>query len=533
MRRILIGLSLGAFLFPSIAAAQYDGAAREPIGKIRGSLLIHGGGPLQEAIVARFVEIAGGGDARIVIIPTASASADATDDYEEWLAPWREHHPASLVVLHARKRQQADDPEFVMPLHNATGVWFGGGDQSRLEATYVGTAVEAAIEKVLSRGGIVGGSSAGAAFMTRVMIDRGAVHRGLDLLPGAVVDQHFIVRNRQERLLRVLAEHPDLVGFGVDERAAMLLRGRSIEALGDSDVVICMAPVAARSERIQHLSPGMRADLIALSRAAVARTQAPFPPAEPRAPELASGSLVIVGGGGMPPGLLERFVELAGGPDAPIVFVPCESEEFLPREPGFCNELRKAGAKNVTWIHTKDRSRANKDEALLEPLKSARGIWFGGGRQWNLVDSYQNTMAHQLMHDVLARGGVIGGSSAGASIQGDYMPRGDPLGNLNIIAEGYERGLGFLTGVAIDQHFTQRKRHADMTSLIQTYPQLLGIGIDEATALVVHDHVAEIVGKGEVAFYDARRKSDDADKDYCPVRAGQCFDLKERRLAAE
>src|SRR5262245_35956496 len=235
----------------------------------------------------------------------------------------------------------------------------------------------------------------------------------------------------------------------------------------------------------------------------------------------------------MPDGLLERFVELAGGAEAPIVYIPCSPDDIILHEPLFCTELRQAGAQHVTWLHTKNRSRANSDEELLTPLREARGIWFGGGRQWNLVDSYQNTTAHQLMHQVLARGGVIGGSSAGASIQGDYMPRGDPLGNINIIAEGYERGLGFLTGVAIDQHFTQRKRHNDMTSLIQTFPQLLGIGIDEATALVVHDHVADIVGKGEVAFYDSRRKSDDADKDYCPVRAGQCFDLKERRLVGE
>lgn len=134
------------------------------------------------------------------------------------------------------------------------------------------------------------------------------------------------------------------------------------------------------------------------------------------------------------------------------------------------------------------------------------------------------------MHDVLARGGVIGGSSAGASIQGDYMPRGNPLGNRDIMSEGYEQGLGFLTGVAIDQHFAQRDRFADMTSLIKTYPQLLGIGIDEGTALIVRQSIAEIVGKGNVSFYDSRRQDADDDKDYVSVGAGQRFDLKARRV---
>ena len=168
--------------------------------------------------------------------------------------------------------------------------------------------------------------------------------------------------------------------------------------------------------------------------------------------------------------------------------------------------LRKAGAKNVTWLHTKDRHRANQDEAFLKPLTEARGVWLGGGRQWNLVDSYQNTKVHQLLHDVLARGGVIGGASAGASIQGDYMPRGNPLGNLEIMAEGYERGLGFVTGIAIDQHFAERDRFADMARLVHAHPQILGIGLDEGTAIIVQKSEARVLGKGSIAVFDARRR---------------------------
>jgi cyanophycinase-like exopeptidase len=105
------------------------------------------------------------------------------------------------------------------------------------------------------------------------------------------------------------------------------------------------------------------------------------------------------------------------------------------------------------------------------------------------------------MKRVLTRGGVIGGSSAGASIQGNYLARATPIENFRIMAPGYERGgLGFLNGVAIDQHFTQRRRQKDLRSLVETYPQMLGIGIDETTAILVQQSTAEILGPGTVTF---------------------------------
>jgi cyanophycinase len=161
-------------------------------------------------------------------------------------------------------------------------------------------------------------------------------------------------------------------------------------------------------------------------------------------------------------------------------------------------------------------------------LQQAKGIWFNGGRQWRFVDAYMGTKAEELFHDFLRRGGVIGGTSAGASIQGQYMPRGSPLGNLDMMADGYERGLNFLPGVAIDQHFTQRKRHADMTALMRRYPQLLGIGIDESTALVIQASTAQILGRGHVHFYDYLPGPLAGPTDYVQAKAGQKFDLANR-----
>jgi cyanophycinase len=212
------------------------------------------------------------------------------------------------------------------------------------------------------------------------------------------------------------------------------------------------------------------------------------------------------------------------------VFVPAEEADALPVEPGILGGWRTLGVAGASYIHTKDRSRADTARAVLEPLRNATGVFFGGGRQWNFSDSYYGTTAHQLMHRVLARGGVIAGTSAGASIQAEYMARGDPLGNENIIAPGYERGLGFISGVAIDQHFTQRNRRPNMEELLAAYPQLLGIGIDESTAIVVRGSVAEVIGNGRVFFFD---RSTDAAAEPAVLSNGAAYDLRARSVIRE
>jgi cyanophycinase-like exopeptidase len=123
---------------------------------------------------------------------------------------------------------------------------------------------------------------------------------------------------------------------------------------------------------------------------------------------------------------------------------------------------------------------------------------------------------------------VIGGSSAGATIQGDYLVRGNPLGNRDMMAEGYERGFAFLPGCAIDQHFTQRGRQPDMDALKQAFPQLLGIGIDESTALIVQKTTARVIGKKDVYFYDASPCDNSDRPPFTKVSSGRAYDLQRR-----
>lgn len=235
----------------------------------------------------------------------------------------------------------------------------------------------------------------------------------------------------------------------------------------------------------------------------------------------AKGSLVIVGGGVLGPEILEKFINLAGGPDAPIVFVP--TANGLYKQPAALaeeNVLRKAGAKNVTILHTTDRKIADSKD-FVEPLRKARGVWFGGGRQWHLVDSYLNTRTEREFRAVLKRGGVIGGSSAGATIQGSYLVRGAREGNTVMMAPGYEKGFAFLRGVGVDQHLLTRKRENDMVAVVNAHPELLGIGIDERTAVVVRGDRFEVLGPSKVAIYEHG-------KPYYFLSAGDRFDLKTR-----
>ncbi|MGH9839445.1 MAG: cyanophycinase, partial [Blastocatellia bacterium] len=196
------------------------------------------------------------------------------------------------------------------------------------------------------------------------------------------------------------------------------------------------------------------------------------------------GALVVVGGGRIPKSISDKFIALAGGADANFVYIPTAAEDQgLARQTGD-ESPRLFGLKNITVLHTRDRAEAG-TEQFVAPLRRASGVWFGGGRQWRLVDSYLNTRVQKELVALLDRGGVIGGSSAGATIQGSYLVRGAREGNEIMMAKGYEVGMGFLRNVAVDQHINTRKRETHLKEVIAAHPNLLGIGLYESTAIAV------------------------------------------------
>ena len=161
--------------------------------------------------------------------------------------------------------------------------------------------------------------------------------------------------------------------------------------------------------------------LVPVLAAATAHAQ---PPAPSPSPEIgpARGTLFIVGGGERDKPLLEKFVDLAGGPDAPIVAIPTALESDDPAIQSLeVSSLRGAGARRVTLLHTRDRKVAD-SEAFVAPIRTASAVFFTGGRQWRLADAYLDTRTHAELRALLARGGVIGGTSAGATILGSFWP---------------------------------------------------------------------------------------------------------------
>ena len=240
----------------------------------------------------------------------------------------------------------------------------------------------------------------------------------------------------------------------------------------------------------------------------------------------ANGALVVVGGAMRSPAIVDRFVQLAGGPGARIVVIPTAGgQESYDQSFGGLRPFQLAGVRNLTLRHTNDRDEAD-SEAFVAAIREASGVWFSGGRQWRLVDSYMGTRTEEELWALLERGGVIGGSSAGATIQGSYLARGDTVTN-TIMMGSHEEGLGFLRNTAIDQHLLYRNRQFDLLEIIEARPELLGIGIDENTAIVVQNDRFEVIGESYVAIYDHQSILDSGDPFFL-LAPGDQFDLAER-----
>ncbi len=242
------------------------------------------------------------------------------------------------------------------------------------------------------------------------------------------------------------------------------------------------------------------------------------------------GILIIVGGGRMSPEIVDEFIASAGGVDAPFVIVPTalEGEDWGP-EYVARSFLARAGVKDITVVHTRDVKVADTEE-FTAPLCRAKGVWIDGGRQWRLADAYLNTKTYKELHAVLERGGVIGGSSAGATIQGDYLVRGAPEGNQVMMAPGHEIGFGFVRNCAINQHVIARKRHNDLAPVIVAHPELLGLGIDEGTAVVVEKNQLRVIGDSQVLVHHKDQVKREDGTSYETLDVGADYDLATRKV---
>lgn len=341
----------------------------------------------------------------------------------------------------------------------------------------------------------------------------------------AIVQTHFDPARDTEKLAAAVRAHPGFFGVGIPDSVTLHVKKRDIQITGGS-ITLLFAFSANRPQRIQTLGPKDKADWIALSRAALDRAGPEYPPKKMPTPFVPKGTLILVGGGGCPEPIVEAFVQAGGGKQRMrLLVIPTAAggERDDAGRNSIPKFLSSAGLVHpIQLIDPKTRREADQPENL-RAIRDATALWFGGGRQWRLVDSFENTQALIEMRQLLDRGGVIAGSSAGATIQGDYLVRGDPRGSQYMIAEGYEKSLSFLPGVGIDQHFAQRKRFADMELLKHAFPQLLGIGLDESTALLVRQSTARVLGTGQVHIYAQH------DTSRIDLKSGDSYDLAKRQ----
>lgn len=251
-----------------------------PVETPKGHLVIAGGGGTAGAITGKALELAGKSEAAVLVVPQASSLPDAGQSSKKM---WQDLGAKSVDIL------KLDDPKnAVEQVRAANLIWIGGGDQNRLMKAIKDTGVPEAIRQRYRDGAVVGGTSAGAAVMSKVMITGEAdltgvkggatqTAEGLGLWPHVIVDQHFLKRQRFNRLLSAVIDHPDLVGVGIDEATAVVVTNGKFEVIGASHALILDARRGAtKSEagqlshaagiRLHLLKPGQTFDIVPLTK---------------------------------------------------------------------------------------------------------------------------------------------------------------------------------------------------------------------------------------------------------------------------
>jgi cyanophycinase len=244
---------------------------------------------------------------------------------------------------------------------------------------------------------------------------------------------------------------------------------------------------------------------------------------------------LLIEGGSYPvnPVVAERFRELIGGADAKVLLVPTAMADSELNPELNAAAAKDLGLRNYELFNTHDRTQADREEFAAR-IRSARGVWFGGGRPGRLAEAYLGTRTHRELESFYKHGGVIGGSSAGAMILSSFLVRGGVESEdfRNLISKKNRVGFGFLQNAAIDVHVNQRPNgEGDLAQVVAAYPGLLGIGVDAGTAIVVHGNQFEVIGgpRARVVITDGRLHDG---KPYYFLKPGDRFDLARRLVIA-
>ena len=334
--------------------------------RIRGTVLVTNG-QRSEKLTNTFFVAAGRGNSDIVNLVLVGGISLPKPEFGE-----DSDFQLTQIQVGERETSMADDQ--VQQIKAASGVWISAGEKITTANTKLLNSIRPLLQQLSNSEKVVclEGAAASLAGKTVVLAFVNQLHfePGLDLVPGTVVLAGFDDQ-AQQQLLTTIHDDRDLVGIGIDRDTAIVLRGRKISVLGSQSSHFYLAgnqrePVKSKTVRE---APGRRAnpyeflvDLTAWRRQAIDRQLPAFPPPAPRSAKIDDGALYIVGGGGLPKGTMEQFVNDAGGEEAHLIYVPCTERETISREPRLLSQWRDMGVQSAQMLHTKDRNRANLEE---------------------------------------------------------------------------------------------------------------------------------------------------------------------------
>ena len=524
-RRLSSTKQILIFLLVALSCSSVAAQESKPgyfIRPIVGSRMVVGEGEVKKYTVKCFLHLCNKSLPNVVLVRLNDSSRIKK-------ATLKKYGAGSVLVMDSI----TDDPRnLTMQMIDADGVWIEG-DSAAIEKNRL---LVALLKNVTQRNGVVAVSSSSVSLLP--LLDDEDQEKRIRS-PLTRIAYHFGKRS-SARKDRGKDSHLKVHWAIPNSSTLVIHRGRWFAGYGYQDVRVTVKEANGWPERTGSIespdvfSPGSYPfrgqDLFSWVRSAKERGGPVFPPKTISDPVVRKGTVFLHGGSGVTKEVMQEFIRIAGGKQSSFVCIP--SAQRFDR-PEFARShsaeiLRELGVKGTQVLHTVDPVLADQREEFADLLKNADAVWIDGGRTYRLMDSFEGTRVEKLIAKVLERGGVVGGSSAGCQVAGEFLVRGNPRTNRDMVFPGYTRGMNLLPGVMIDAHFLQRDRHEPFLNLIKKHPQLLGIGIDERTALVVKGQVGRVLGEAKVSFYDLRSGGKSSSKPVI-LKSGESYDLKRRK----
>lgn len=568
---MLPSMGTGRFCGTSACAEDNPFGFPEPTRSQRlGSVMLHGGGGgVREYVRQEFLRLAGGRAACVVLLPSDEEQrgpGEAFDAYEQRLSRpgvygrWLKlchANDAHFQFLHWDCPEDPDHSRFFSVLDEATGIWIPSEDQEWVIRRFAGdplkpTRFQLALRNLVARGGVVGASGGGMASLSETVIignvataksgwTRARLAFGLGLFRGTLLDQNFDVwSGRVERLTDTLKNGPRLdrvarkpgvqqrtIGLGVDRQTVAILSGSTIRVIGDRYVHVFVQSNGGRTIAWHRLAAGdeplMLTTTSAQKRAVAQSAKVDDDAKNPFGAPSCRGTIVLHGGGSTAE-MYDLFPRLAGKLRPTLVHCPSASDSYhrMSNEELMVSDLAEVwntdAVGSLCFINADKPDRAEQSD-FCSLLDTADALWIMGGDQRNLttlyVNSVQPTLFQEKVRNIVERGGVVGGSSAGCAALSDIMIVGTiaKTGRGPARAE-LSRGLGVLLNVVAEQHFDARQgrieRFAELLrnkqQLANISPgcdpgQMVGLAVEESTALIVRGNRLSVAGKNKAHIF--------------------------------